>query len=240
LKTVRRILVGAVVAATMAVAFPVSAGAGGGGGPLQLVSPTEPLAFTATIQGFDCNPGSFVLVSLTLDGAPIEPLSVTEDPTDPNVATIVLPSDTPGGALLAIVGCTDGEVTIPPQTLTASFASLAVTKVVTGTVPDGATFVVNVDCVGGRGTSVESFDGVGATVVPESFDVDLEYGATGGLGYVYTDHGVDCTITEPEDAGAATVTIDPELVVIESPDPYEATVTNTFPDPIVVEPTFTG
>jgi hypothetical protein len=238
LKTVRRILVGAVVAATMAVAFPVSAGAGGGGGPLPLVSPSEPLAFTATITDFDCNPGSFVLISLTLDGSPIEPVSVTEDPADPNVATIVLPSDTPGGQVIAVVGCTDGELTIPPQTRSSSFASLAVTKLVTGTVPDGATFVVNVDCVGGRGTSVESFDGVGATVVPESFDVDLEYGATGGLGYVYTDHSVGCTITEPEDAGAASVTIDPELVEIDGPDPFEATVTNAFP--VVVEPTFTG
>ena len=85
-----------------------------------------------------------------------------------------------------------------------------------------------------------SFGDVGAAELPEDFSADVSFTASGEVGYVYTDHGVDCAITEPQNGGAASVVIAPETIEIPAPGLYEATVTNTFVEPIVVEPTFTG
>ena len=237
----RRLLVAMVITCVAALALPTTAGAGGVELDVDLVSPVEPLTFSATLSDdVACNPGSIDLVTLTLNGAPVEPVSVTEDPADPNTLLIVLPSDSTPGELLAVVGCTDGEVPIVPQTDLELFAAIPITKVVEGTPPPDTTFLVNVDCADAEVTEV-GFDGVSAADLPPDFAVDLEYEATGGLAYVYSDHPVECTVTEPEDGGALSVVIDPETLAVLEPDNYPVTVTNTFPAaPIVVEPTFTG
>lgn len=246
----RRLLLLVALGSLAAFALPAPAGAGGEGLLVELASPSEPLTFELELTGFNCDPGTFS-VSEVLDGNgdPVTPISVTEDPGDPNRASMVLPSDTVPGLLLVTADCVDSEFPVQ-QEGGVEWAALAVTKVVEGTPPEDATFVVNADCVGG-GVVMGASD-FGALELPDDFAVDLTYGAAGGVGYVYTDHAVECTLTEPETAGAASVTIDPEVVVIESPDAFAATVTNTFdppappvPEPpaaapIVRQPTFTG
>jgi hypothetical protein len=222
-----------------ALALPATAGAGGVELDVDLESPVEPLTFSATINGVTCDEGTIDLVTLTLNGAPVEPVSVTEDPADPDTLLIVLPSDSTPGELLAVVVCDEGGDPIAPQTDAELFSTMTVTKVVEGTPPPDTTFLVNFDCVDAAVDDV-SFDGVSAADLAPDFAVDLEYGAAGGPAYVYSDHEVDCTVTEPEDGGALSVVIDPEVVQNREPIAYEVTVTNTFPAPIVVEPTFTG
>jgi hypothetical protein len=236
---VRRLFVAIMITCLGALALPATAGAGQVELDVDLVSPVEPLTFSATLDEVDCDAGSIDLVTLTLNGGPVEPVSVTEDPADPNTLLIVLPSDSAPGELLAVVSCTDGGTPIAPQTDVELFSTMTVTKVVEGTPPPDTTFLVNFDCVNAEVEDV-GFDGVSAADLAPDFAVDLEYGATGGLAYVYSDHPVDCTVTEPEDGGALSVVIDPEVVQNREPIAYEATVTNTFPSPIVVEPTFTG
>lgn len=244
----RRLLLLVALGSLAVFALPTPVGAGGIGLSVELASPSEPLTFELEITGFNCDPGTFS-VSEVLDdnGDPVTPISVTEDPGDPNSASMVLPSDTVPGLLLVTADCVDGEFPVQ-QEGGEEWAALAVTKVVEGTPPEDATFVVNADCVGSDVMGANDFV---ALELPGDFAVDLTYGAAGGVGYVYTDHAVECMLTEPETAGAASVTIDPEVVVIDEPDAFAATVTNTFdpappvPEPpaaapIVRPPTFTG
>lgn len=246
----RRLLLCLVVASLSVLVLPGPAGAGINGLMVDLANPSEPLTFELQITGFDCDPGTFEVTEV-LDGNddPVTPISVTEAPGDPNSATMVLPSDTVPGGLLVVAQCADGQVQTE-QEGGVEWAALAVTKVVEGAPPPDAAFVVNADCVGSD--IVMSAGDFAAAEVPEDFAVDLTYGATGGVGYVYTDHPVECALTETENAGAASVTIDPETVLIESPTAFEATVTNTFvapapppppppaPEPLVLQPRFTG
>jgi hypothetical protein len=236
------VLIVLVIACLGAVAAPSTASAGQAGLDVDLASPVEPLTFDATLVETPCDPGTWTLQTILLDGTPIEPVSVTEDPGDPNTAFIVLPSDTTPGNLLVTANCESGGNPGPTVTDLQEWAAIPVTKVVEGEAPADATFVVNVDCVGLEiGAGATGFeDGVSAADLPFDFDVDLSYGATGGLAFVYTDHGVECTITEPETGGAVSTTIDPEAVTVTEVEFFPVTVTNTFPAPIVVEPTFTG
>ena len=77
-----------------------------------------------------------------------------------------------------------------------------------------------------------------ATDLARDFEVDLPYTVAGGVKDVYSDHAVECSITEPVTGGATSVTIDPEVVDMTSPGALTATVTNTFP--VAIQRNFTG
>jgi hypothetical protein len=239
---VRRIVITLLLAGIGALALPGVAGAGLGALDVELVSPVEPLTFSVDIVNIGCQAGTFDVTTVTANGTPVEPISVTEDPTDPTLATMVLPSDTPPGILLVVASCVSGGVPFT-VTDTEEWAALAITKSVVGTPPPGATFRVNADCVFDEvpvtPVPVE-FGDPGAAELPDDFSADFAYDASGGLAYLYTDHGIDCALTEPENGGASSVVIDPEVADIDEPGAFEATVTNTFVEPIVVAPTFTG
>ena len=238
--TTRRLLAALLVSSAGLLALPSVAGAGLAHLEVELVSPVEPLTFSVDIEEVTpCNPGTIAVTTVTANGAPVEPISVTEDPTDPTLATMVLPSDTPPGDLVVVATCTNPS---GPITLTGfvQWSAVTVTKVIEGTPPPGATFTVHADCVDTIIVTDAGFADSGAAELPDNFTADLSYGEEGGLAYLYSDHAADCTLTEPQNGGATTVTFDPEVVEITAPEPFEATVTNTFVAPIVVEPTFTG
>jgi hypothetical protein len=244
MKNMRRFVIALTVAALGALALPSTSGATVFPLEIELVSPSAPLTFQLTILSVNCNDGSFS-VDEVFDGNNdlVTPVSVTEDPSNPNVALMVLPDDMVAGELTVVARCLAGST---PEVVEGSdeWGNLAVTKVVEGTPPPDATFTVNADCEGLLlGTASTGYGDVSASAVPNSFVVDLEYPATGGVGHVYTDHSTHCALTEPNDGGATSVVIDPELVTdLEEPGSTSATVTNSFAAaaPIVVEPTFTG
>lgn len=237
----RRILVLILVlaAATVVPALGASAGPGPQDLEVDLVSAVEPLTFRAEV-GVDPDCASVTITAVEANETPVTPLSVVPDDTDPNAVFIVLPSDTPPGELSVEAEC-DYEGTILAQGST-EWGALAVTKVVEGTVPAGAAFVVNVACVGTQGPpggpEPTDYTGVGAAGILEELDVDLEFGASGGTKYVYFDGASECLITEPVNGGAAATTITPAEILNDEPEAYASTVTNTFP--VVVEPAFTG
>ena len=189
---------------------------------VNLVSVTEPLTFNLALQGATCTPGTFAVASADANGTTVTPLSVTEDPTNANIASMVLPSDSPPGFLTVEASCSDGTQTIRTEPGETVWAALAVTKAVQGNPPAGAAFTVRVACSG-------------------SPDADLQYPSSGGTRYVYAQpFGEDCNITEPGNGGATSVTVDADHVVIDAPVRFTATVTNTFAAPPVVRPAFTG
>ena len=237
----RRILAALVLAATAGaglVAVPGTAGAGSAGLSVDLVNPIEPLTLDLVLLGPPCNAGTFAVQNVGVNGHPVEPVSVTLDPGNPNAASMVLPSDTDPGSLVVVASCIVGA---GPLTVTGflEFASVLVTKIVEGPAPPDATFTVHADCVDTIIVDT-GFDDAGAAELPDNFTADLGYEADGGVAYLYSDHAADCTLTEPQNGGATTVTFDPEVVEITAPEAFAATVTNTFVEPIVVEPTFTG
>ena len=197
-----------------------------------LVSPVEPLTFTLEIEDdSDCDQGTFEVLTVLANDVVVTPISVTESATDPNVATIVLPSNTTPGTLEASAVCDNGEFPMSAEGST-EWGALAVTKTVVGPVPAGTTFSVNASCVSTLvGPPIP-------TDLPANFAPDLAYGAAGGVKYVYTDHQVECTITEPVNGGATSTVITPAVVDMSAPAAYTATVTNTFV--AAVQPTFTG
>ena len=112
------------------------------------------------------------------------------------------------------------------MTITNTFGTgdLTVTKSIddnnTGLVPDGTSFTVNVACTF-NGTAVPGFPQTATLTKPgslsQTFD-DLPVGA-------------ECTVTEPNDAGADVTTITPRQPVTITPSdqgPVEVTVTNIF------------
>jgi hypothetical protein len=257
---VRKLLVPlvAILAATWAVPL-TTAGAGQNGNPsvlqVELLSAVEPLSFGLAIDDeYDtCEEGSFAVVEVLTElyetpgsAIPVTPISVTENPTDPNQATMVLPSDTRPGALIVTVQC-EGEknpIRLDGERL---WASIPVTKSVAGAVPASAQFGVNVTCVAGSVDDEEiggryHGGGVSATAVGGDLDIDLSYGAGGGTKYVYMDRGSDCTVTEPHNGGAASVDITPAQVSTRpAPAAYPVTVANICPEAAVVaQPNFPG
>lgn len=221
----RRVLGAALVAALATFLLPSSVGAGGGL-TVELESAGEPLTFSLEINAFDCDPGTFTVLLVEDDNEdPVVPLSVVEDSLDPNVALMTLPSDTVPGDLFVEVECSDGESS-PNFVGGVEWHSIAITKVLNGTPPPGTTFTVNVDCVDlSNGLGADDYT---ATELPDDFTVDIVYPASGGVHFAYGDHAVECTITEPEDGGAFSTTIDPQVLVITEPGSYSATVTNVF------------
>ena len=200
---------------------------------VELASQIEPLTFTATFPSGTCEQGEFD-ASLEANGNSITPISATQSDSDSDLFTFVLPSGTPPGELDVFIECDNGDGTTEAEGFR-EWASMPVTKVVSGPAPATATFTVHLDCEGDLADS----DEFQSANLPESFTADLHYGVVGGVKYAYTDHGVLCTVTEPVNGGATSVTISPE-VIDSTPDPglYPGTVTNTFA--AAVQPNFTG
>jgi hypothetical protein len=231
------------VAAGLAVVPSLGTGAGAAVNDdleVQLESNVEPLTFSATVFDHEdeavqaplCDTASIITVGA--DGETVTPLSESTDGSDTVVFT--LPSDTPPGQLRLEVGCGDTQFSAKVESTTL-WGALAVTKVVTGSVPADAAFVVNVACTG-LTMSTGGYDGHGAAGILEDYDVDLPLGAAGGTKYVHFDGPSDCTVTEPVNGGATATTIDPEETSNIEPTAYASTVTNTFP--AEVSPSFTG
>jgi hypothetical protein len=105
-----------------------------------------------------------------------------------------------------------------------TFGRLTVTKVVEGQAPEGATFVVVVDC-GPEAPGPPD----GANV--EAFSVELVFPAGGGTHPVIAYRYPTCQITETDDGGAQSTEIRPATVHVEDHWGHEARVTNTFVSP---------
>jgi hypothetical protein len=181
---------------------------------------------------------------------------------DPNNGSVLLPASTPGGEYLLEITCTtDAGTRSGIDDL--EFARVLVTKGVTGDVPPGTEFTVLIEC-----STFE--EGAGSTLDAEGVDAlndDLVFGAGGGTQplFAYTEQG--CDVSEPDDGGAQSVTIETEdcgsivpngaeglgensFFIIEAVDCTQ-TVTNEFapaqvepaddvPDVVAATPPFTG
>ena len=202
---------------------------------VDLISPSEPLGFRYRFPSGTCEQGAFDL-TVEANGANVVPLSVQQSPVTSDVFTFTIPPDTPGGELSIDAECHDGGTLFTGHG-EKEWGSLTVTKMVTGVQPLANTlFNVIADC-----RATDGPDELGTTNVPTDFTLDLTYTASGGLRFVYTDHPVECTLTEPFTGGATTIIIDPDIVHIDVPGQFSASVTNEFAiAPIVVEPDFTG
>jgi hypothetical protein len=231
----RRVLALFLITAAAVVAAPSIAGGGIDEENLdvQLEGTTEPLTFSATFEDGTCVDGDFEFL-VEANGDEVTPTSATQD-TDPDRFLFGLPSNTEPGELTISIECDNGDGTTREQG-SRLWASMPVTKIVSGPAPATATFTVHLDC---QGSSDESQQEFGAAELPISFVVDFDYTVAGGVQYAYTDHGVLCTVTEPVNGGATSVTISPQIID-STPDPglYPGTVTNTFA--AAIQPTFTG
>jgi hypothetical protein len=237
---VRRIALALSVLVT-AFALPFnSAGAGASILGIELESPLEPLTFVLSISGGSCDTGTFDVLSVEANGASVTPLSVTEDESDPNIARIVLPSDTEPGDLAVSASCVDGEFPLSADGET-EWASVAITKTVVGPAPSDATFVVDASCVGSEAEGSGGDEGFVSQALPPDFDVDFGFGVAGGVQYLYSDHFVSCAITESQTGGASAVTIDPTTVVLVAPEAFAVNVTNEFlAEEVEIQPLLAG
>ena len=121
-------------------------------------------------------------------------------------------------------------------------ADLEVTKVVEGTAPADAEFIIRVDCARAQvptsSTAVPGAPAADRGPAPPSdnppFVVDLTFGAEGGTQTVLVGEQAECTITEIDNGGADSNT-GPVQVSVDELISYPASITNTF-DP---EPTTT-
>ena len=231
----RRVLTVLLLCAAAVVAAPSFAGGGVDVENLdvQLEGTTEPLTFSATFEDGTCVDGDFEYL-VEANGDEVTPILAVQD-TDPDRFLFGLAPDTEPGELTISIECDNGDGTTREQG-SRLWASMPVTKVVSGPAPATAVFTVHLDCVG---SSDEIDNEFAPAALPVSFVVDFDYTVAGGVHYAYTDHGVLCTVTEPVNGGATSVTISPQ-VLDSTPDPgrYPATVTNTFA--AAIQPTFTG
>lgn len=226
------------------VSLAMLAPAAGGQAPAaiaELVGITEN-AWVVSYVGNVCGDDDVIVTGVAVqpgpEDDPIEVTPLSQSPAGPNAVNVLLPPDAPEGLAIFEIEC-DGPA---PNTTVADtlYAWVAIEKVVTGPVPETATFTVNVACGDRAPAEVvgTSWGDVDAQQSPEPFSVDLPYGATGGVAYVYTDGDRECEITEPNNGGATSTTIDVPEDLYADPTDYAATVTNLFVP--VVEPTFTG
>ena len=256
----RKVLVPLMLCAALGATTLPGTLAGAGDGPpdddylldVTLLSNVEPLRFGLMIDPGEvtCVEGSFVVDSVEIYDydtdelvTEVTPLSVTEDPSDPNSAEMVLPANTPGGVLYVTAHCDDSvdvgveaDFDVDGVLL---FASMGVTKTVVGPVPADAAFVVRLDCSDAEADSASvAWGGAGAAEVGDTFVVDLPFGVAGGTKYVYMDEGGLCLVTEPVTGGADSVSVSNDIDTGPAPAPYTSTVTNTFA--AAVSPNFTG
>ncbi len=148
------------------------------------------------IDNFTCLDGSTVTVA----GG-----DATIDQADDNNGTITFPVGTPGGAYVATFSCETGKGAVE-GTLTLSFAAVTVDKVVEGDAPADATFPITVSCNQAAGVSASSefTEGGGNFLLDTSFS----FAATGGSRYLVAYTPQSCSISEVDDAGAVSATID--------------------------------
>ena len=238
----RRVLAVSLISAAALIAVPSIAGGGVDADNLdvQLEGTTEPLTFSATFEDGTCVEGDFEYL-VEANGEEVTPVFAKQDtevnsPGDPDRFLFGLPDNTEPGELTITIECDNGDGTTQ-ESGSRLWASMPVTKVVSGPAPATATFRVHLDC---RGESDDASDqGFQAAFLPANFIVDFDYTVAGGVHYAYTDHGVECTVTEPLNGGATSVTISPQVLdSTAAPGEYPGTVTNTFAVP--VEPAFTG
>ncbi len=123
---------------------------------------------------------------------------------DPNSGTITLPVGTPGGNYQVVVTCDAGKGT---STATGGlvFASVNVDKVVEGDVPADATFPVTVTCSGGVGLTADSFSPEGSQFL---IDSSFSFDAAGGSKYLVAYGPQGCILSETDDGGATSTTLD--------------------------------
>ena len=152
--------------------------------------------FDYSINNFTCDSST-----VTVDG-----VDATITQIDPNTGSIALPVGTPGGVYTATFDCDTGK-DVESGSLTLTIAAVTVTKVVSGDVPADATFPVTVTCGGGVGLVAQG-DSFGPEGAGFLIDTSFSFGPTGGSKYLvaYTPQG--CTITETDDGGALSATID--------------------------------
>ena len=228
----------------------------------------EPLTFLLAIEGADCDAGTFLVTSVDTEvpgsssSTPVTPVSVTRDSSNPNQASLVLGSDTPPGVLLVAARCTEDEAVVDAngQVL---WGAIAVVKVVRGSAPPDVAFTVRVACTQQRPIS-------GGVDLQFTAAGGLKY-AYYTFGGQFDPHNppapsARCPVSEPSTGGAIEVAITPDNPFVDaapgfiepgdvtlgparpswnpaSGNPYAATatVTNTFPTPVVdTGPTFTG
>lgn len=127
-------------------------------------------------------------------------------PDGSNTGTITFPVGTPGGTYTATFSCNTGKGTIE-GTLTLSIAAITVDKVVEGEAPADATFPITVACTTAAGASVSTeFNGEGGSNF--ILDTSFSFGPAGGSKYLVAYTPQSCSISEVDDAGATSATID--------------------------------
>ena len=110
---------------------------------------------------------------------------------------------TPGGAYVATFGCETGKERSGTPTL--SFAAVTVDKVVEGRRPADATFPITVSCnQAARRRRVERVHRGGGNFL---LDTSFSFAATGGR-YLVALHAAVLLVSEVDDAGAVSATID--------------------------------
>jgi hypothetical protein len=187
----------------------------------------------------ECETDIAIYVPPDTEGEPPEALDTTiiVNETDDTSGTFILPDLEGGGydLLVVVATCTvfDDGVEIGESQhgdfVEAAFARLLIDKEVEGDVPAGTTFTVEVACEEGEGVAVADVgpqdEHDGQTAVYER-----QFGADGGSDVVYFYGPADCIITETEDGGAESTSIEPDEVEISDPEDFSTVVTNTFPE----------
>jgi hypothetical protein len=240
-------------------------GAGAQSGPEGFFLEIDPVGEATDQPTFDFHiDGEPCLSDTVVEVEGVPGATVTLD--NPNAGTIVLPAGTPGGSYEVIVTCTTdaGEDSFDAFL---EFGHVVVEKVVEGDAPADATFVIDVSCEAEpflQGAGAEGYDaGPEGGSPPVPVQGQLTFGPEGGTGALVHYRTQACTITEPEDGGAAETTIetsdcfgDEEGPIIngeadagvsgdffiDAPVDCTQTVTNVFAaaEAIPVTPAFTG
>ncbi|MBL8776375.1 MAG: hypothetical protein JNK12_10600 [Acidimicrobiales bacterium] len=168
----------------------------------------DALAVTADASGnpdqavFDYSINNFTCTDATVT---VDGVDATITQNDPNTGSIAFPVGTPGGVYTATFDCDTGKGVVSGS-LTLSIAAVTVTKVVEGDAPADATFPVTVTCnrAAGGGVSSEFSEGSGGFLLDTAFS----FGADGGSKYLVAYTPQSCSISEVDDAGAQSATID--------------------------------
>jgi hypothetical protein len=143
--------------------------------------------------------------------------------------TIVVGVDVPGGFYELVLSCTTDSG--PAQGVGGfAFARGFVVKEVEGPVPAGTEFAIDVDCEGeDEGDMLEGVD------VAAVFGLTFVYPEAGGEDFFVVYDAQACEVTETEDGGAESTTVEGTFTFPEAAD-ESVVVTNTFVAAGVVEP----
>lgn len=151
--------------------------------------------FEYSINNFTCERST-----VTVDG-----VDATITQRDPNAGSITFPVGAPGGVYTAAFDCETGTG-VESGSLILTIAAVTVTKVVEGDVPADSSFPVTVTCNTAAGGNVSSeFSEDGAAFL---LDTQFSFDADGGSKYLVAYTPQSCSISEVDDAGARSATID--------------------------------